>query len=47
MGTHYLNLDYNDDDFDCRKGLPLQLLYIDNDLNGKYLYQVKETWKVE
>jgi len=34
MGTHYLNLDYGDDDFDCRRGIPIQLLYIDDNLNG-------------
>merc|ERR1712051_487784 len=34
MGTHYLNLDYGDDDFDCRRGVPIQLLYIDDNLNG-------------
>jgi hypothetical protein len=34
MGTHYLNLGYGNNDHDCRKGTPLQLLYIDNNLNG-------------
>jgi hypothetical protein len=34
MGTHYLNLGYGNNDYDCRKGTPLQLLYIDNNLNG-------------
>ena len=34
MGTHYLNVGYGDNDYDCRKGTPLQLLYIDNNLVG-------------
>ena len=46
MGTHYLNLGYGNNDYDCRKGTPLRLLYIDNNLNGKYLYQLQETWKI-
>ena len=34
MGTHYLNVGYGNNDYDCQKGTPLQLLYIDNNLVG-------------
>jgi len=33
MGTHYFNLDYGNKT-DCKKDMPLMLLYIDNNLNG-------------
>ena len=33
MGTHYFNLDYGNKT-ECKKDMPLMLLYIDNNLNG-------------
>ena len=34
MGTHYLNVGYGNNEYDYRKGTPIQLLYIDNNLVG-------------